>query len=218
MTGPPVPHLPPSAPIGKFKIGVSPIGSIPLFDYWATVISQYANSPALTGIITNFFQAEDLTVLTDQLFDKQINIDTATGYGLDAWGRILGIARTVQLWSGKVFLGFAEPHDPAFESFGFGIFYSGSGLTTPTAEADASFRLLLLAKALTNITIGSIPAINHILLSLFPGRGNAFVTDNGGMNMTYTFTYPLSQLELAILKQTAVLPKPVGVHATIVTP
>ena len=34
--------------IGGFVIGVSPIGDIPPFDFWKTIISQYANSDVIT--------------------------------------------------------------------------------------------------------------------------------------------------------------------------
>ena len=45
---------PGSNAIGTFIIGASPIGDIPVFDPWQTVISQYANSPILTTLIFDF--------------------------------------------------------------------------------------------------------------------------------------------------------------------
>jgi hypothetical protein len=84
MSGPDVNRLRPgSNAIGNFIIGVSPIGDIPTFDIWATIISQYANSDRLTTLISNFFQYVDQTVNMQSFFDLVWNVDTAQGWGLD---------------------------------------------------------------------------------------------------------------------------------------
>jgi len=213
-TGPPYPPLGPNG-IGQFVIGVSPIGDIP-FDYRKTIISQYANSPILTALINNdaayLLQTENL----DAFFDDIWNVLTAQGYGLDVWGRIVGVSRTLQITVGDWF-GF-DQGVPGADTFGQGSFFSGQALTDSFQLADDPYRRLILAKAAANITNGSIPAINQILLSLFPGRGNCYVTDDGDMTMTYTFDFPLSPVELAIVQNSGVLPKPVGVSASVVLP
>jgi hypothetical protein len=215
MTGPlyPPPPAPGSNAIGSFIIGVSPIGTIPPFDYWETVLSQYANSPILTGLISNFFHYIDQTANMDAFFDLVWNVNTAQGWGLDVWGRIVGVTRTLQV-SDVSYFGFAQA-SPTVGTFGQGIFYSGTPLTGNYQLTDSSFRQLIFAKALANISDGSIPGINQILLSLFPGRGNCYVTDGEDMTMTYTFDFPLSPVEIAIVVQSGVLPKPVGVAASI---
>src|SRR4051812_42839886 len=96
MSGPDINRpRPGSNAIGSFSIGVSPIGTIPSFDYWLTVISQYANSPILDTLVQNINESIDPTVNIDAFFDNMWNIDTAIGYGLDVWGRILGVSRTL---------------------------------------------------------------------------------------------------------------------------
>ena len=80
---------------------------------------------------------------------------------------------------------------------------------------DADYRTLIYAKALSNICDGSIPSANRILRLLFPGRGNCYVTDGLDMTMTYTFEFPLTAVELAILAQSNVLSTPSGIVATI---
>jgi hypothetical protein len=224
-TGPPYPPAPVggSNAIGTFKIGVSPVGTIPAFNYWETVISQYANSPILTQLIANFFQYIDPTQLIDSFYDNVFNINTAQGYGLDVWGRRVGIpTRTINVASGKN-LGFAEALlvppgqvDTNVDPFNQSPFYAGGGLTSSYALSDTSFRMLIFAKALSNISNGSIPAINQLLRNLFPGRGNCYVIDNLNMTMTYYFTFALTSVEQAILGQTTVLPTPAGVAASIV--
>jgi hypothetical protein len=219
-TGPPYPHpnpAPGSNAIGAFIIGVSPIGDIVPFDYWATIISQYANSPILTALIGNFQQYVDQTMNFDAFFDDIWNVTTAQGFGLDVWGRIVGLSgRVLQVQSAVTYFDFEEAA-PSGTSFNGQSFYSGGTITTNFALSDSAFRTLIFAKALSNISNGSIPAINQLLLSLFPGRGNCYVADGENMTLTYTFAFHLSSTELAILGQTGVLPKPVGVSATIVS-
>lgn len=217
LTGPPYPLPPPPSGIGQgFTIGVSQIGTPQAFDYWQTVISQYANSPVLTQLVTNFFQYLDQTINLDQFFDDIWNVDTAQGIGLDIWGRIVGVVRTLTVASGQYF-GFAETDDATdVGTFGQAPFYSGATLTDNFELSDDSFRTLIFAKALANISNGSIPSINQLLLNLFPGRGNCYVTDPGGMTMQYVFDFVLSPVEFAIVSTSGVLPKPTGVAASVI--
>ncbi|UCI23053.1 DUF2612 domain-containing protein (plasmid) [Mesorhizobium sp. B2-1-8] len=149
----------------------------------------------------------------------------------------------LQVTSGDWF-GFGEAN-PGADPFGQGAFYSGAPLTGNFALSDEAFRLLIFAKAAANITNGSIPAINQILLGLFPNRGNAYVTEGNDpgtwfgfaesltavgfnqasfyagssistMTMTYSFAFQLTPVELAIVQNSGVLPKPTGVKASIV--
>jgi hypothetical protein len=184
-----------------------------------TIISQYANSATINQLIANFNGYIDPTANLDAFFDLIWNVDTAVGYGLDVWGRIVGVGRVLQVASG-IYFGFAEASDATSESpfNSGGPFFSGGATTGNYALSDDAFRLLIFAKALSNISNGSIPAINQILLNLFPGRGNAWVTDGGNMTMTYTFHFSpiLTPAEFAIVSQSGVLPKPVGVSSTVV--
>jgi hypothetical protein len=216
MSGPPYPPLPGpgSNGIGEFAIGESQIGDIAPFPYRQTILSQYANSPIITQLIDNFFAYLDQTQNLDSFYDLIMNLDTAQGYGLDVWGRIVGVNRVLQIPSATWFgfqeslpgcdtwndagpvtygpsLGFAEATDE--NGFGWGVFglqkdfvnpkdtgaplYSGESLTQNYTLSDKSYRLLIIAKAAANITNGSIPAINKILVSLFPNRGNCYVTE-----------------------------------------
>lgn len=220
MSGPIYPPgpAPGSNQIGSFAIGVSPIGDISPFPPFSTIIRQYSNSPILDGIITAFAAAMDPTELFDELYDLQWNVLTAQGYGLDSWGRIVGVTRTLQLPPGvNQFFGFQVAEDPAhFTGFDQAPFYSGQQLTNNATLSDTDFRTLILAKAASNICDGSIPAINAVLLALFPNRGACYVADLGGMQMAYTFEFALTPIELAIVEQSGVLPKPVGVLASVV--
>ena len=225
--------------IGLFQQGVSPIGDIAAFNVWDTVQSEYANSFALMQLILNFNIYADQTENFSNFFDNIWNLDTANGVGLDIWGRIVGVNRQVSVATGA-FFGFEEG---AGQPFGQGVFYAGVGLTSYYTMADQAYRNLIIAKALANITDGSIKSINAILRTMFPYRGNCYVTDgpqiapyfgfaesinavgfdqaaffNGEaiptMVIQYVFDFPLTAVEIAIVEGSGVLPKPAGVLAT----
>jgi Protein of unknown function (DUF2612). len=208
--------------IGQFSIGempiaggnVSPLASADgyFFNPWVTVLSQYANSPIITALVDLFAQWLDPQERFDRFYSLVWDIDTAQGYGLDVWGRILGVGRVLQVPVGE-YLGFEQ--DAQAKPFGFGIFYSGSRLTNNVALTDDAYRTLLLAKAALNITNASAPAINTILLNLF---GQGYVRDNRDMTITYVFSEALTPVETAIVFQSGVLPKPCGVSFDVEQP
>lgn len=184
-----------------------------------TIISQYSNSPAIYQLISSMNDYIDPVANIDNFYNLLWNVDTAEGYGLDVWGRIVGVGRVLQIASGTYF-GFAEAADATSESpfNSGGPFFSGGATTGNFALSDDAFRVLIFAKALANICDGSIQATNQVLVNLFPGRGNAYVTDGLDMTMTYTFAFSpvLTPVEFAIVSQSGVLPRPAGVAATVV--
>ena len=184
------------------------------FNWFQTVISQYANSPVILQILANVAEYIDPTANLDSFYALIFNVDTAQGYGLDVWGRIVGVSRVLKLPSAGNYFGFNESSDA--HSFDESIFYGGGGLTSNFYLTDAAFRKLILAKALANICDGSIPGINQILTNLFGGYGNCYVVDNGDMTLVYSFAPTLSAVDFAIVSQSGVLPRPAGVAATIV--
>lgn len=201
--------------IGFFEIGVSPVGTQQAFDYLATIQSEYANSPTINTLIESFNDYINPTEEFDAFFDNIWNVETAQGIGLDIWGRIVGVTRVLNIAAGDYF-GFSGPGGPSGTGYNQAPFYSGQPTTSNYALSDTAFRTLIYAKALANITDGSIPGINRILLTLFPGRGNCYVVDNQNMTMEYHFDFILTPVEAAIVSQSGVLPKPPGVSASIV--
>lgn len=220
MSGPDVNRQRPgSNAIGRFIIGISPIGTIEPFDLWDTVISQYANSPILMQLILNFDSYLDQTQNLDNFVGFMRDISSASGYGLTVWGNIVGVSQTLHIVGDQKYFGFEEATPISADTFGPGgqsPFYSGVPLTSNFNLSDDAFRLLIIAKALANLSSGSIDSINKILVSLFPNRGNAFATDGLDMTGTYTFNFILTPVELAIIEQSGVLPKSTGVNFTVV--
>lgn len=180
-----------------------------------TVVSQYNSSPTLTQLIEAANQWIDPAVDIDAFYDQLWNIDTAVGYGLDTWARIVGVGRVLAV-AGTKYWGYNEATSVSADPYGQSPFYSGQKLTDNVILDDSGFRTLILAKALSNICDGSIAGINAVLLLLFPGRGNCYVTDGRDMTMTYRFAFQLTPLEITIAQASGILPKPAGVQATVV--
>jgi hypothetical protein len=179
-----------------------------------TLVSQYATSPSIVRLIDNFNDWVDPSANIDAFYDLVWNVDTAVGYGLDVWGRIVGVGRVLQISVAGKYFGFDEATNISADPFNTSPFYSGQQINNNFVLADDGFRVLVLAKAFANICDGSIPAINHILLTLFPGRGNCCISDGRNMTMTYTFPFKLTPVEAAIVAQSGILPRSSGVACT----
>lgn len=184
-------------------------------DFTNTILTQYSNSPVIYALIDSFNACIDPSANIDAFYSYIWNVQTAIGYGLDVWGRIVGVQRVLHVASGT-YLGFAEAGDSAETPFDEAPLYGGAAATSNFALTDESFRTLIYAKAYANISDGSIPSINNILMLVFGSQGACYVTDLGGMRMTYTFSFSLTAVDFAIVSQSGVLPKPTGVTATIV--
>jgi len=185
------------------------------FDIRQTLISQYANSPVIIELVDRLGAAFDRQVDADAFYKLVWNVETAKGFGLDIWGRIVGVRRALYIADGD-YLGFAEATDA--QNFDAGIFYGGARLTANYALSDEAYRRVILAKAALNITDGSVASINAILRALFPNSGNPHVRDNGNMTMTFVFGERLSRVDHAIITQSGVVPRPVGVSFTVEQP
>ena len=186
-----------------------------------TIMSQFSNSPTITQLITNFNTYIDPEANINAFYNMLWNVNTAVGYGLDVWGRIVGVGRVLQIPTSAYF-GMEGPSGASGLPFDQAIFYSGQPLTTNYALLDDLYRTLILAKALFNISDGTISSINQILINLFgptgllPVAGNSYCTDGLNMTMTYTFGSALDPVQTAIVYQSGVLPRPTGVAATVV--
>ena len=186
-----------------------------MFNYTATIQQQFANSPSLLRILSNLNAYVDPQAVLDSFYDQIWNVATAQGYGLDVWGRIVGVGRVLQVASGTYF-GFSNSADASQVGWSqTGIWYSGGAATSNYALTDDAYRTLIYAKALANICDGSITAINAILMLLFSESGQAYVTDGQNMTMTYAFNFVLSPVQQSIVFGSGVLPKPTGVSTSI---
>ena len=182
------------------------------FPWQLTVISQYANSSIMMELVAQNADALDASVSLDDFYAKTWNIETAEGYGLDVWGRIVGVSRYLQI-AGTKYFGFEEGGSISYDPFNQAPFYSGQPLTSVYRLLDGPFRQLIMAKAAANIWDGSIRQLNQILTTLFPSRV-AYVVDNQDMTMVYKFGWLLNPIEASIIITSGVLPRPSGVDVT----
>ena len=211
------------AGIGDFSVGYSAIGGTTPFPWITTVLSQYANSPTIMQLISNLNTYIDPATNIDSFFQLIWNVYTAQGYGLDVWGRIVGVSRILEVASVDYF-GMENPTGTAASGLPLNQapFFHGQPLTSNYALLDGPFLVLILAKAAFNICDGSIPAINQILMILFgsdgplPVAGGAWCTDGNDMTMTYTFGSALDAVQTAIVLSSGVLPRPCGVSSSVV--
>ena len=178
-----------------------------------TVIKQYANSPRILSLIESFADAMNPETLTETFIDAIWDIDTCGTYGLDFWGRVVNVKRTLYVPGGQTgnLFGFAEEGVGVVFGFNQWPFNSSNTLTPNYRLEDDDYRRLILVKAFSNIADRSIPTMNAAMLQLFPDRGNVFVADLGDMTAAFVFGFQPTNLDLAILLQSGAFATPSGV-------
>jgi len=211
------------------SLGTPAVGT--LFDFEATVISQYANSPTILQLANNLNQYIDQSTNFANFYNYVWNVDTAVGFGLDIWGVIVGVSRLLNIPTGVDYVGFyqstesqpdqdwtpAGSDQPPYNNPPVGgAMYTGYNATTAYLLPDDAYRQLILAKAFANICTTTAPAINQILQNLY-GPGAAFVLNTGPMAISYNLTFAPTAIQSAILSQSGVIPTPPGVAVTINT-
>lgn len=148
--------------------------------------SQYSSSKRLL-VLANTFQSNiDIYKDNDLLYYNIVNIYTASGVGLDWWGRILGIGRSITDNSVEIVLD------------------------------DDYYRLLLLYKAAANISSAEAATLNNLLALLintgiegFPKI--AYVIPVDTMVIRWVFESYLTETQLAIFKAAGTLARGAGV-------
>jgi hypothetical protein len=183
-------------------------------NYLQTVISQYQNSPVLLALIGALNDAIDPVQSLQKFYDQIWNVKTATGYGLDVWGRIVGVSRYVNM-SRSHRLGFAT----GFYPYNSAPWFDNNLATNNLRLADDAYRLLIMVKALANLSNCSAPSLNALLRMMFPAtRGRCYVVDTGNMKFSYVFEFTPTDTEVAILTGSTVMPHPAGVAVSFIFP
>ncbi len=150
----------------------------------------------------------------NDFFDSVWNIDTAVGFGLDIWGKIVGVGRNLTIPAGAANFGFKEGLN--YQPFGQAPFYNGTVAASTYTLTDSAYRKLILVKALANISQCTARSLNQLLQNLFSTRGRCYVIDGGGMTMRFVFEFALLPYEIAILTQSSAVPRPAAVNAKVV--
>lgn len=173
-----------------------------------TIQSQYANSPKLLTLIEEFSSVINQDTNIEQFKKLVWNIHTAKGFGLDIWGRIVGVTRNVNTADTEgEFFGFTKGFTP-FDNAPF----TGQGTQFGSYKLrDDMYRQLIMIKAFANIVYATAPNINKFLNYIFGKRGKAYFLITGHMKARYYFDFILSPLEKKIVYELNLLPRPCGV-------
>lgn len=183
-----------------------------------TILTQYSASKKLLSIIDTFNQAVSLDDFTDEFIKKVWDLTTCESFGLDMWGKIVGISRYIVAPIDNDSFGFSEADDGSTDypsPFNNSPFYGGVQETTNVRLGDDSYRTLIFCKAFANISIATIPDINKFLKILFYQRGRAYCVNYRDMTIGITFEFELAPYEESILTNYEVMPVPSGVLVNI---
>lgn len=153
------------------------------------IYHQYANSPKMVQFIES--SANMISVINDMrnFYQYVFNINSAAGFGLDVWGDILNIPRSLLL--------------------------EIEGVDTQYTMNDEEYRIVLKLAASKYISDAACENIYDALSLIFESYGNIYVTDLEGMHIRYSFEFLIPEILYAILKKTGVVPKPAGVDVEI---
>lgn len=153
------------------------------------ILWQYDSAPNLKSLIESKqnWYNANNEQFYEGIINNFLNLTTANDWGLNLWGLILQVPRTYTINDENVVL------------------------------AKERYRLVLRAKLLLTKMNGTVPEILDYLNFLFEGNGQISAIDNLDMTITYRFNFNLSNLQLAVLTTTDLLPTPAGVQANIIT-
>jgi len=160
----------------------------PSIDFEKHIFWQYNNAPHLKSYVS---QKEDWYKENQKKFwtdwvENVLTISTANDYGLAVWGNLLQTPRT---WS-----------------------VNGENITLSTQQ----YKTLLIARLRLLSIRGTVEEINELLSFLFANYGKAYVVDNHDMTITYKFNFNLTDLQIEILRNLTLLPRPAGVKMIVI--
>lgn len=168
--------------------------------------SQYAASPTIRALAESarirIAPDADIALFYACIFD----ISTAQGVGLDIWGRILGIGRSIEVEAAREYFGFNLADYAPFDT---SPFYAGEGATERFELSDDAYRQLLLWKAMANIATADAATLNHLMAALFPGQ-DIVVHEWGVMALELYIFFPLLPWQRSILRNYGLIAKGAG--------
>ncbi|MEA4836867.1 MAG: DUF2612 domain-containing protein [Rhodospirillaceae bacterium] len=172
-----------------------------------TILSQYANSPRLLALIEAFDARVDPEAGIDAFYQAVFDPRQARDWGLDVWGKIVDIERTIGVEQSSRTFGFQGSGLQPFGQGSFVLDQAGSAFSL----SDEPYRKLIFFKAGINISDGSMRSLNAIIHTMFEDRGAAMVVRTGTMKIRFLFDFYLKPYESALIRRDDVPPKPAGV-------
>lgn len=184
------------------------------FDAGETLASQYSCSPRIRALLEGFAALVSPLADTALLYRCLLNPLSAQGPCLDVWGRITGQERNTSMVTATAIphLGFKD--DPLAQPFAAAPFYRGGAQRVRFELSDEAYRLYILARAMANISGGSMASLNAMLAALLPGA-QIELTRTGPMQLKLTVTGSLSAYEQNLLLSGSLPPVPAGVSLEV---
>ena len=149
------------------------------------MIGQYANSPVLVSLDNGLKELFNDSPFVVNWYNAVFNMNTATGYGLDIWGKILNRNREF-IYNGT------EYYLQGEQTIG-GVHFSEE-------EMENLYRLVLQITAMRYIGNASIYSINNILQTIFKDYGLAYCIEYGTMKIRYVFQFYMNEVLRAIIE------------------
>lgn len=153
-------------------------------DLERAVLWQYENAPNLRALIAGekSFSDTNSEQFWENWFNQIFAISTANNFGLNLWGKVLGVAR------------------PSYTNAAGAV----------VAFSDDMYRKLLLARLMLCNSNGSVSSINRYLAFMFPNKP-VFVVNYYNMTIKIILYYEPSLEDLAVIKTEGFIPVPAGV-------
>ena len=153
-------------------------------DLSKVILWQYDDAEKLKSLVNNEQQFMDtaVTQFWEDFNSNVFNLSTCNTFGLELWGKLLGVAR------------------PTYLDGGVAVEYS-----------DDQYRLVLQARIYLLTFDGSGAALNQFFKMLFP-EYPVIITDNLDMTVTIGFVQEPTDEIKTILQNENFLPRPSGVE------
>ena len=174
-----------------------------------TVQSQYAASPRILALAAQFWDTLNPTSSFDLMIAKMIDPSTAEGYGLDVWGRIVGIKRALIPVAGD-YLAFAPPanvSNPDGDSWDNAPF---NPVNSAGYASDPIYRTYVYVKAMLNIGNGSLADLNRYFSLLYPDSGIKIIHSGTMIIRVLDFAVRLTAADILALRTLDWVPLGVG--------
>lgn len=170
------------------------------------MLSQYANSPVLVKLVNGLQEQFNNAQTMEDWFRVIFNLKTATGYGLDIWGKILNQGRAIT---------FTDTNDNVVNVFLQGA-QTVDGVSYTAEEIENFYRTVLFLKAFSYISNCSLKNLNDLLnfyLNMTAENGQekkAYAYNIGTMAIEIVFEFFMPKLEQSIFTSD-IFPVPAGV-------
>lgn len=171
------------------------------------MLAQYANSPKLVSLVQGLQEQFNNAQTIEDWLRIVFDLRTATGFGLDIWGKILNQSRRFE---------YVDENQQVVKVYLQGAQTVG-GVDYTAEQMDEFYRTALFLKAFSYISDCSLKNMNDLLYFYFNSTADgtspdkkAYAYNVGTMAIEIVFEFFMPKLEQAILTSD-LFPTPAGV-------